>query len=290
MNAKRHKFIEIFMNEYDAIRFFVLIDERINIKNYQYVIDKIMYATIHTRFNIAFAIERFNQFLNDSTKHHDENLKHLLRYLRFIINFELMLKNNESFKIVEYSDSNYVNDKSNRVFIFDYVYILESESIIWRSRKQKSIVNFIIETEYMTLSSCVKKNLWIIQLLKDMKLKKYLKNSLNVVNITENLKHEAEFSIQLKDDNQIVNNFVKNLHIIERFKHIDIAYHHIKNLIKKNVIQLNYIFNNQMMTNEMTKSLSKKRFKIFVRQLSMQKWKNSENIMLTRIKSNESIE
>ena len=130
MNAKRHKFIEIFMNEYDAIKFFIFIDERINIKNYQYVIDKIMYATIYTRFNITFAIERFNQFFNDSTKHHDENLKHLFRYLRFIINFELMLKSNENFKIVEYSNSNYVNDKSNRVFIFNYVYMFENESII----------------------------------------------------------------------------------------------------------------------------------------------------------------
>ena len=104
-----------------------------------------------------------------------------------------------------------------------------------------------------------------------MKLRKYLKNNLNVVNITKNLKHKAKFSTQLKNDNQIVNNFVKNLHIIERFKHIDIAYHHIKNLTKKNVIQLNYIFNNQIMTNEMTKFLSKKRFKIFVKQLNMQK-------------------
>ena len=104
-----------------------------------------------------------------------------------------------------------------------------------------------------------------------MKLRKYLRNNLNVVNITKNFKHETNSLTQLKDDNQIVNNLVKNLHIIERFKHIDIAYHHIKNLIKKNVIQLNYIFNNQMMTNEMTKSLSKKRFKIFVRQLNMQK-------------------
>ena len=130
MNAKRHRFTEIFMNEYDAIKFFVFIDERINIKSYQHVIDKIMYAAIHTRFDIAFAIERFNQFFSDSAKHHDEDLKHLFRYLRFIINLELMLKDSESFKIVKYSDSDYVNDKSNRIFIFDYVYMLENESII----------------------------------------------------------------------------------------------------------------------------------------------------------------
>ena len=89
-----------------------------------------MYVAIHTRFDITFAIERFNQFFNDLSKQHDENLKHLFRYIRFIINFELMLKNNENLKIVEYSNSNYANDKSNRISIFDYVYMFENESIV----------------------------------------------------------------------------------------------------------------------------------------------------------------
>ena len=102
-----------------------------------------------------------------------------------------------------------------------------------------------------------------------MKLKKYLKNELNVIRITEDFKHETKFSIQLKSDNQTINNFVKNLHIHEKFKHIDVSYHHIRNLTKKNIIQLNYIFNHQMMIDDMTKFLLKKRFKTFVKQLKM---------------------
>ena len=34
MKTERHKFIKILMNEYDAIKLFAFIDERINIKNY----------------------------------------------------------------------------------------------------------------------------------------------------------------------------------------------------------------------------------------------------------------
>ena len=98
----------------------------------------------------------------------------------------------------------------------------------------------------------------MMQLLKNVNLTRYLKNDFNVMNITKNVKHEKVFSIQLKENNQIANSFVKNLHIHERIKHIDVAYHHVRNLTKNNLIQLNYIFNNEMMTNEMTKSLSKK--------------------------------
>ena len=75
----------------------------------------------------------------------------------------------------------------------------------------------------------------------------------------------------MKNDNQIANNFVYNHHIHERLKHIDVAYHHVKNLIKKNFIQLNYIFNFEIIANDMTKLLSKKKFNTFVKQLKMQK-------------------
>ena len=117
-----------------------------------------------------------------------------------------------------------------------------------------------------------------MQLLKNMKLSKYFESEINVMTIAKNVKHENEFSnrkneafVQLKNDNQAANNFVHNYHIHKRSKHIDVAYHHVKNLIKKNFIQLSYIFNFEMITNDMTKLLSKKKFNVFVKQLKMQK-------------------
>ena len=107
------------------------------------------------------------------------------------------------------------------------------------------------------------------------------------MSIAENVKHETVFSIQLKKDNQAANSLVKNLHIHERFKHIDVAYHHVRDLTKNNLIQLNYIFSNEMMTNEMTKPLSKKRFKTFVAQLEMQEFQNHEDLKLIKLKNSE---
>ena len=42
MKVERHKIINIFINDYDCIKFFILFDERINVKNYQHVIEKMM--------------------------------------------------------------------------------------------------------------------------------------------------------------------------------------------------------------------------------------------------------
>ena len=118
----------------------------------------------------------------------------------------------------------------------------------------------------------------MIQLLKNIKLNKYFKSEINVMTIAKNVKYKNKFSnrrneifVQLKSDNQTANSLVHNHHIHERSKYIDVAYHHVKNLIKKNLIQLNYIFNFEMITDDMTKLLSKKKFNTFVKQLKMQK-------------------
>ena len=118
----------------------------------------------------------------------------------------------------------------------------------------------------------------MMQLLKNMRLSKYLESEINVMTIAKNVKHENEFSsrkseifVQLKSDNQTANSFVHNHHIHERSKHIDVAYHHVKNLVKKNLIQLSYISNFEMIADGMTKLLSKKKFNTFVKQLKMQK-------------------
>ena len=42
MKIERHKIINIFINDYDCIKFFIFFDKRINVKNYQHVIEKMM--------------------------------------------------------------------------------------------------------------------------------------------------------------------------------------------------------------------------------------------------------
>ena len=94
-----------------------------------------MYATIHIRLNIFFAIERFNQYFNDFAMHHEQALKTLLRYIRFTLKFDIIFdsNNNESlnlsFQFKVFSNFDYATDKFNKKLILDYVYMFERESI-----------------------------------------------------------------------------------------------------------------------------------------------------------------
>ena len=70
MTIDKHTRTTLFINEYNSFRLIESNDERINSKNYQYKINKFMYAAIHTRLNIIFIIERLNHYFNDSIIHH----------------------------------------------------------------------------------------------------------------------------------------------------------------------------------------------------------------------------
>ena len=136
------------------------------------------------------------------------------------------------------------------------------------NRKQKSVATSITEAKYMTLFTCAKKEMWLVQLLKDMKFSKYLDNENNQISVMKDIEHKSTV-VQFKKNNQAANHLIKNVHIHKRFKYINIAYHHVRDLIKENLIQLNYVSNAEMMTDKLIKPLTRNKFKGFVNQLKL---------------------
>ena len=78
MIIDKYKNTKLLINKYETLRSVELNDKRINQKNYQHAIENIMYATIYIRSNIAFAVEKFNQYFNNFAKHHERTLKHFV--------------------------------------------------------------------------------------------------------------------------------------------------------------------------------------------------------------------
>ena len=108
------------------------------------------------------------------------------------------------------------------------------------------------------------------QLLRDMGYAKYLGTELGQVAIAENNKHKTQSPLQLFGDNQTVNILVKDAHIHERSKHIDVAYHHVRDSFNRNLIELNYVPTANMVVDGLTKPLIGDKFKNFVKLLEMQ--------------------
>ena len=120
-----------------------------------------MYAATYIRPDIAFALGRLSQYLSDPAEHHGRALKSLLRYVRLTVNLGLVFGNSGSSYLVSYSNSDYAINRLDRKSILGYVYMFAGGPISWISRKQKSVATSTTEAEYMALSSCAKKGLWI---------------------------------------------------------------------------------------------------------------------------------
>ncbi len=273
MSTDKHEKTKIPMNGYDALRPAGPNDRRISPKDYQHKIGKLMYAAMHTRPDFCFALGRLSQYLGDPAHHHGQALKTLLRYIRSTIDLGIEYGPPESSgsSLKAYSDSDYAADRLNRKSILGYVYMFAGGPVAWMSRKQKSVATSTTEAEYMALSTCVKEGLWIAQVLRDLGLSKYLRTELGQVAIAENVKHKACSPMQLYGDNQAANLLVKDAHISERSKHIDVSYHHVRDTFNKNLIELNYIPTDDMVADGLTKPLTGDKYKNFVDLMGLQK-------------------
>ena len=269
MSSDKHKCTETSLNRYDALCSVSLNDQRIDQRQYQQTIESLMYTAIHTHLNILFVLDWLSQYFSDSAEHHEQALKRLLQYIWSTADLEIIYRSSESQDLIEYSDSDYASDKLNQKSILNHVYILEGGSVSWASQKQKSVATSITETEYMIMFMCTKTEVWLTQILRDMKLDKYLSSNSYCVSIHENETHRKSSLLQLKRDNQAVLTLIKDVHVHERSKHIDVTYHHIWDLHQRNQIEVNFVSSQDMIADELIKSLSRQNFRDFVKQLRL---------------------
>ncbi len=82
-----------------------------------------------------------------------------------------------------------------------------------------------------------------------MNLTKYLNINHNYVDIFKKITYQFILFTQLKRNNQTFFMLIKNAHIYKKLKHINVIYHHIQNLHKKNHISMNFIFNQNIIIN-----------------------------------------
>src|SRR6266487_1526398 len=113
-----------------------------------------MYAMVYTRPDIAFALGRLSQYIQDPPEHHARALKRLLHYLRFTIKFRISF--GPTGKLVVYSDADYVSDKADHKSVTASVGLIRGGPVFWGSRKQTAIATATTEAEYVAMSFTAK--------------------------------------------------------------------------------------------------------------------------------------
>ncbi|KHJ31001.1 putative eka-like protein [Erysiphe necator] len=221
--------------DYEKIRPANETDERINVTEYQKGIGKLMFAMILTRPDIAFVIGRLSQYMKDPAMHHGVALKSLMRYLRSTVKQRLRFgpwgAHQRQFAV--YTDADWATDKTDRKSI--------------SGEKQNSIATSSAEAEYISQAMYAKQGQWTAQILRDM----HMPEIINSNGIT----------VKMYGDNQGALALVRNPHLHERSKHIDICHHFIRDLAEKKMLVIDYIPTSEMIADGMKKPLQVERFK-----------------------------
>ena len=181
-------------------------------------------------------MNRLSQFLRDPSESHWRAAVRVLQYL--ISTKDLRLRLGGSLNCSGFSDSDWAEDQHDQRSTSAYTYQLGVGAISWKSRKQVSVSLSSTEAEYKAMSDACKEGLWLLHLLRELKL-------------------IPSTFIPLHVDNAGAKALAKNPEHHSRTKHIDARFHFIQDCIKKSKLQVLHLSTKDMLADMLTKPLGR---------------------------------
>ena len=215
-------------------------EERCDKSIYQQAIGCLTYVSTATRPDIAAAVVTLSQFMSDTSKEHWMGVKRVLRYIKGTPSYGLKFTVNvDECDLYGFSDADWAGDADNRWSTSGYVFKVANSTVSWCCKKQATVAKSTTEAEYVALSQATQEAIYFRKLLADLGCK-------------------ADSPTVLKDNNQGAIELPRNLRFHHRTKHIDVAFHFIRERIASNEVKVVYCPSNEMLADIMTKGLASK--------------------------------
>jgi len=219
-------------------------------RQYQSAVGSLMYLMICTRPDLAFAVSLVSRYASNPGSSHWITVKRIFRYLRGTTKLGLMYRSDGPY--IGYSDADWASNTEDRRSTGGYVFILHSSPISWMSKRQSAVATSSCEAEYMALCQTVKEAVWLRKLLQELNQNQYT---------TE--------ATSLLADNMGAIALAKNPEFHARTKHIDIAYHFIREKIADSTVTVEWIPTTKMVADGLIKALPAPKFKEFISSLGL---------------------
>jgi hypothetical protein len=138
--------------------------ELIDATLYRQIIGSPMYL-MNTRPHICFVMNTLSQFMVEPRDVQLISAKHVMRYLKGILDYGLSYDGDHDFTLSGYTDSDWAGSVSDRKSTLGCCFSLGLAMISWQSRKQSSISLSIAEEEYIVACSASCEAIWLWNLL-----------------------------------------------------------------------------------------------------------------------------
>jgi len=209
-------------------------------KLYRSGVGMLLFLVKHTQPDLSNSTRELSKVMDKATEGH---MKELCRVIKYAIDTKdkgLKLQPEDSddkWSIRAYSDSDFAGDKETRISVRGYIIYFMNVPICWRSHGQKGVTLSTTEAEYVAFSEVVKEILFILYLLRHMKIEVCV----NVDNIG------AIF-------------LAENQNSSDCTKHVDICYHFIRQYIKEGTIMIEFVRSSENDSDIFTKNVTSETF------------------------------
>ena len=200
-----------------------VIDKK-SITGYAQLIGSLMYLAIGTRPDIAFAVNKLAQFSSDPTTEHWTAVKRIFRYLKGTRSHALTYggRNTDlSEDLNIFCDADW-GSSHDRKSTSGYVLTIAGGAVAWSSKKQATVALSTPEAEYIAVTHVARQVLWHRSLLTELGI-------------------QVPPTLTIFSDNQGACAISHNPEFHARTKHIDIAYHFLRDLVRSKILDVVYV-------------------------------------------------
>jgi hypothetical protein len=218
---------------------------------YRSLVGELLYISVCTRPDIAFAVGILSKFLDRATDTHWNAAIRVLLYLKGTMTYGLPLGgkgnstndlSNSTNDLTAYVDADFANDTADYKSITGYMIFFNGSVISWSSKKQKSVTLSSTESEFIALTDVAKELLWIQPIYR----------FLGIQSITE--------CTIILEDNLPVINLALNQQTKGRTKHLNVKVKFIAQLIEEKIFKIQKVKSANNCADQLTKAQGKTLF------------------------------
>ncbi len=199
----------------------------------------------YTHSDMTFAAGFLTCWNHALTKQCWKTVRYSMQYLKDTLDYSILFDEFQKFCLVAYLNSDWSVNLQDRKSITESLIKIADDSIFWCLTKQTEVSLSSTETEYIVASKMTKNIITICSIL--------MKLEIISVNFIFSLLIDNMSSIAVSGGKKIICNAW----------HVDIYYHHIRDLIQNSIIKILHISSRKMTADNLTKTLGVIKFKKF---------------------------
>ena len=221
---------------------------------YSEAIGSVLWPTVVSRPDTAYAVGILSQFMQNPGLAHWEGLKRVISYLGSTKDLWLTFGGNKHTLLEGYCDADWASQEG-RHSISGFSFHYGQGAVSWSSKKQSIVALSSTEAEYVAQTHAAKEAIW-------------LRAFINEIN------GKLNGPLTLMADNQSAIALSKDNKFHSRTKHIDLRYHFIREAVEDEKVRMEYLPSGDNVADIFTKPLAKIKFTRFVSMLGLGELKN----------------